>query len=125
SDVCSSDLDRISYIDVINQGVQWDPAKPYWIALEFQPQWSSADTTPHIIFDAGDLQLAWNEGVFRLAYGGGALYQQPLAFDINSRLRAVVAYDGDRLSFYMPETGMVANVSGSAAGMTRDRKSVE
>lgn len=110
--------DRISYIDVINQGVQWDPAKPYWIALEFQPQWSSADTTPHIIFDAGDLQLAWNEGVFRLAYGGGALYQQPLAFDINSRLRAVVAYDGDRLSFYMPETGMVANVSGSAAGMT-------
>lgn len=112
--------DRISYIDLVNQNVQWDPAKPFWIALEFRPQWASADTTPHIIFDTGALQLAWNEGVFRLAYGQGALYQQPVSFDVNSRLRAVVAYDGERLSFYMPETGVVANVSGSADDMVSE-----
>lgn len=112
--------DEISYIDLVNQGVQWDPAKPYWMALEFRPQWSSTDTTPHIIFDTGALQLAWNEGVFRLSYGGGALYQQPVSFDVNSRLRAVVSYDGERLSFYMPETGVVVNVSGSFDGMTSE-----
>lgn len=110
--------DEISYIDLVNQGVQWDPAKPFWIALEFQPQWASTDPTAHIVFDTGALQLAWNEGVFRLAYGGGALYQQPVSFDVNSRMRAVVSYDGERLSFYMPETGVVANVSGSLDRMT-------
>lgn len=112
--------DQISYIDLINQGVQWDLSKPFWTALEFQPQWSSDETDPHIIFDTGALQLAWNEGVFRLAYGGGALYQQPLEFGANARLHAVVGYDGERLSFYMPETGVVANVSGSAENMTSE-----
>ncbi len=112
--------DKISYLDLSNQAVQWDPAKPFWIGLEFQPQWDSVDTTPHIVFDTGALQLSWNEGVFRLAYNGGALYQQPIEFTSNARLKAFVSYDGDRLSFYMPETGAVANVPTSMIGMTSD-----
>lgn len=111
---------KIGYIDLTNQAVQWDPSKPFWFALEFQPQWASTDTTPHVIFDAGSLQLAWNDGVFRLMHNGGALYQQPLEFGVNARLRAFVSYDGEQLSFYMPETGAVANVPSAGLGMTSE-----
>lgn len=110
--------DKVGYIDLTNQAVQWNPRKPFWIGLEFQPQWSSTDITPHIIFDTGALQLAWNDGVFRLGYDGGALHQQPIEFSTNTRLRVFVSYDGERLSFYMPETGAVANVPTSMASMT-------
>jgi len=110
--------DRISYLDISNQIVQWDPTKPFWFALEFQPQWDSSDTTPHVIFDTGSLQLSWNQGVFRLNYGDGALYQQPLDFSRNSRLRVFVSYDGNRFSFYMPETGAVTNVTATSTHAT-------
>lgn len=111
--------DKISYIDLDNQAVQWNPAKPFWIAVEFQPQWGSEDASdPHIIFDTGALQLAWNDGVFRLGYGGGALYQQPFEFSANARLNAVVVFDGATLSFYIAEAGGVANVPTEMEGMT-------
>lgn len=109
---------KISYLDLTNQAVQWNPSKPFWFALEFQPQWNSGDATPHIIFDTGALQLAWNGGIFQLNYGGGSLYQQPFDFGSNTRMHAIVSYDGQRLSFYMPETGAVANVTSSMLGMT-------
>lgn len=105
---------KISYLDLSNQAVGWDPAKPFWFGLEFQPQWDSSDVTPHVIFDTGALQLAWNEGVFRLQYNGGGLHQQPLAFSVNSRLRAFVSFDGERLTFFMPETGAAANTAADA-----------
>ncbi len=102
--------DTISYLDIDNAAVQWDPSKPFWVGMEFQVQWDSNDTTPHIIFDAGALQLSWNGVVFRLGYGTGALYMQPIDFTPNSRMRAFISFDGDHLSFYMPEAGAVANV---------------
>lgn len=108
SGICFKEV--ISYLDIDNAAVQWDPSRPFWIGMEFQVQWDSDDITPHIIFDAGSLQLSWNGVVFRLGYGTGALYMQPIDFTPNSRMRAFISFDGEHLSFYMPETGAVANV---------------
>lgn len=109
---------QVGYLDIANQAVQWDPNKPFWIALEFQPQWASTDTTPHIVLDAGDLQLSWNGGVFQVIYDEGALYQQPFEFSPNTRMHAFVSYDGQRLTFYMPETGAAVNVTTAIQGLT-------
>jgi len=109
--------DGIGYIDLTNQAVQWDLTRPFWTALEFQPQWPSTDLTPHIIFDTGALQLAWNNGLFQLTHNNGTLIQQPFEFSTNARIHAIISFDGERLSFYMPETGMVGNVFASMEEM--------
>lgn len=102
--------EEIGYLDIDNAAIQWDPSRPFWIGMEFQVQWGSWETTPRIIFDAGDLQLSWNGVVFRLGYGSGALYMQPIDFSPNARMRAFISFDGEHLAFYMPEAGAVANV---------------
>lgn len=95
--------DRIGYLDLDNQAIQWKPGEPFWLAMQFQPQFPSTSTDTHVIFDAGDLQLIWTNGVFRLVDQGGYLEQQPFAFGYNAQLRVIIAFDGQRLSFYMPE----------------------
>lgn len=112
--------DKISYLDVDNQAVQWDPTKPFWVGLQFQPQWASTDTTPHVVFDAGALQLVWNDGLFQLTYADGAMTTMPFDFAANSRLNAFISYDGQRLSLYMPEVGGVANAMATMSGMVTD-----
>lgn len=106
--------DKIGYLDIDNQAIQWDPGRPFWVGLEFQPQWGSTNLTPHVILDAGDLQLAWDAtGVFRLGFRGGSIFMTPLEFSANSRLHVIIAYDGDRLTFYLAEIGTALNVQSS------------
>lgn len=95
--------DKIGYLDLDNQAIQWQPSEPFWMAIQFQPQFPSTDTGNHVIFDAGDIQLVWSDGVFRLVNQEGLLEQQPFEFGYNAQLRAIIAFDGQRLSFYMPE----------------------
>lgn len=110
--------DAVSYIDISNQVVQWDPTMPWWLGVEFQPQFTQADTAEHVIWDTGDMQLAWNGSVFEFTYAGGVIFQQPFSFDVNQRLHAVVAFDGVQLSMWMPEGLGVPIVPGDLTGMT-------
>lgn len=95
--------DAISYADVSNQVVQWDPSQPWWFGVEFQPQFNQTDTAEHVILDTGTMQLSWNGQVFVFTYGGGTLFQQSFSFDVNQRLHIVVAFDGAQLAMWMPE----------------------
>ncbi len=107
-----------SYLTISNKAVQWDPGQPFWFAIEFQPQWDSTDLTPHVVFDTGAFQLAWNNGAFQLGAGVGTVVMQQFPFTANSRIRAVAVYDGDLLSFYIPESGAVMNAPADFTGMT-------
>lgn len=113
--------DEPSYITISNSAVQWDPSKPFWFALEFQPQWDSDDNTPHVIFDTGAFQFGWSNGVFRLGCGDGVIYMAPFDFSSNSRLKAVAGYDGERLSFYMPDSGAIMNAPADLTAMVSDK----
>lgn len=113
--------DEPSYITISNKAVQWDPSKPFWFALEFQPQWNSTDNTPHVIFDTGAFQFGWSNGVFRLGCGDGVIYMPSFDFSSNSRLKVVAGYDGERLSFYMPDSGAVMNAPADLTAMISDK----
>lgn len=108
---------KIGYIDLDNQAIQWTLNKPFWMAMEFQPQFPSTDTGTHIIFDTGVLQLAWVSGVWRLTYDDGWMEQQTFEFGFNARLRAVVAFDGEKLYFYMPESVGVMMAESDMSGI--------
>lgn len=111
--------DEPSYLTVSNSAVQWDPSKPWWIGIEFQPQWNSTNVnTPHIIYDTGAIQLAWNAGAFQLTVGDGTIQMQSFDFTANSQLHAIAAYDGERISFYVPEAKAVMNGPADLTGMT-------
>jgi hypothetical protein len=110
--------DAISYLDVSNQAVQWDPTRPWWIGVAFQPQYSSADTGTHVIFDTGTMQLAWNGAAFQFTYNGGLLGEQQFSFDKNTLLHAVIAFDGEQLSLWMPEGLGVPSVPTHLTGTT-------
>lgn len=110
--------DAISYLDVSNQAVQWDPTRPWWIGIAFQPQYASTDTATHVVFDTGSMQLAWNGSTFQFTYNGGTLAEQPFTFDKNALLHAVISFDGEQLSLWMPEGLGVPNVPTHLIGTT-------
>lgn len=110
--------DAISYLEVSNQAIQWDPSRPWWIGISFQPQFASTDTTTHVIFDTGSMQLAWNGSTFQFSYTGGLLLEQQFAFDKNALLHAVIAFDGEQLALWMPEGLGVPNVPTHLTGYT-------
>jgi hypothetical protein len=108
---------KISYLDLDNATVQWDATAPFWLGLQIQPQFDSSDTTPHVIFDTGPLQLSWNGTAFQLNHGAGSLSMQPFAFAQNARLNVLISFDGQTLAFFVPEVGAVATVPTRMEGM--------
>lgn len=100
--------DKISYLDVDNQAVQWDPTKPWWIGVEWQPQFNYTETTDHVIFDTGPFQLVWQNSTWSLGFDtDGLLTMSPFEFGFNQRLQALIGYDGTSVFFYMPNSGAV------------------
>jgi hypothetical protein len=110
--------DAISYLDVSNQVPQWDPTRPWWMGVAFQPQYSSDIAEPFVVLDTGSMQLAWNGEFFQFTYNGGVLEEQPFSFDQNTLLHAVISFDGNQLSLWMPEGLGVPSVPTSMIGIT-------
>lgn len=118
---------RIGYLDLDNQAIQWKPSEPFWMGLQFQPQFTSATTESHVIFDAGDLQLIWTGSVFRLVNRGGYIDQQLFSFGYNAQLQVILAFDGQRLSFYMPQAvgAMMAEIHSPVMTVSKIRLGAE
>jgi hypothetical protein len=99
--------DKIAYIDVSNQAMQWDPTKPFWVGVDIQPQFNSSATTDHVIWDAGPFSLLWRDQEWTLAFDDGYLTLPPYDHQINQHLQFVIGYDGQQVSFYSPEGGVI------------------
>jgi hypothetical protein len=111
---------HISYVDIDNQAVQWNPQQPFWVALEIQPQFSSSESTEdHLLLDIGAYQLMWLAGAQSWAVSAAdtAMTLPSFDFDMNERLQIALSYDGERVTFYMPQAGAVS-IPANLAGLT-------
>jgi hypothetical protein len=101
------------WLAVDNASVQWNPAQPWWAALEIMPQFPSTDTRTYAVADWGVFQLLWNgsQGAWQMTSGGGTMTAQPFAHAINDRIYLVAAWDGQNIIFYVAGGGISAVVS--------------
>lgn len=105
------------WVQVANQAIGATSSQPWWLACEFQPQFSSSDSAEHMILDAGLVQFFYAAGAFAFSVSGITVNEWPsFSFSAGTALRFVLGYDGSRLFAWMPHQAiLMAHVSSSLA----------
>jgi hypothetical protein len=90
------------WCDVLNAGTGIDFTSPWWMAMEIQPLFDSADPGSYFIVDCGMIQIWYSSGFWTAASGGGesiiALW--PAAHNVNDRLQFAAGWDGRALTVW-------------------------
>lgn len=110
----------VSFLDVDNLAVQFDPTQPFQIHGMIQPQFGSATLTQAVFYDDGVLKIWWGldptgttpYGALVASLGSMSAMWIGVQFSVNARLPFTITFDGTVLSLESPR-GKIDSMAGS------------
>ncbi|MFD7835583.1 poly-gamma-glutamate hydrolase family protein [Streptomyces sp. NPDC059761] len=91
-----------SYLDIDNRAMQFDPARPFLLAMIVHPQFTSGEAERRTLLDVGQLTISLEQGQLIAQFGEREVELQPVTFGVNSAFPLAVAYDGSTLTLRTP-----------------------
>lgn len=112
----------ISFLDIDNSAVQFDPTQPFQIHGMVQPQFASSTLSQVTLYDDGVMKIWWGldptgttpYGALVASLGSMTAMWIGVQFSVNARLPFTITYDGSILSLESPR-GRIDSMSGEIA----------
>lgn len=88
--------ETVAAVTVNNDAVMLDSTKPWWVAMQINPQWASDDTNDRTIMEFGSGVLAVTGSTLTLVTDNGEVYTIPLPpYPTNADVKVFLAYIPD------------------------------
>lgn len=82
------------YLLIANSSIQWDPRLPWWVGIQFQPQFDDAEATAHVVLDSPGLKVSWDGSTWVARINGQDFALPTVSFQFNETLTMIVGANG-------------------------------
>lgn len=111
-----------SYVQVNNDGyVDLIAGRPWWVGIDFQPSYpSTTDTNDHILFDAGEFQIGFNDTFYFLRTKYFDSVNIAAVFDQTDQ-QLMAYFDGESIGLVLQQDGLVTEATALVSfGMSKN-----